>query len=116
MDMPTRKQVRNIARGLRQEGCSVKEIAEELGVSKSTVSGWVRDIMLTQAQVDRLKNKQKQYGAQNKGAQVNRKRAFNKRKLYQEEGRKRALNESTTLHLAGCMLYWAEGSNELDEM
>jgi transcriptional regulator with XRE-family HTH domain len=41
-------QERNEARRLRRdEGLSLKEIALQLGVAKSSVSHWVRDIELT---------------------------------------------------------------------
>ncbi len=43
---------------LRKKGVSVREIQKKLGVSKSTISRWVRDIQLTEEQVANLyKNK-----------------------------------------------------------
>jgi len=39
------------ARILRKEGCSVRDISQQLGVSRSTVSVWVRDIQLSDEQV-----------------------------------------------------------------
>jgi hypothetical protein len=42
------------ARLLRSEGNSIRYIAEHLAVSKSTVSLWVRDIELTQQQINHL--------------------------------------------------------------
>lgn len=37
----------NIARSLREDGVSIRDIAKRLSVSKSTVSGWCKDIVLT---------------------------------------------------------------------
>ena len=45
---------REAARLLRQDGCSVKQIAAELGVSQASVSVWVRDIQLTDEQLRAL--------------------------------------------------------------
>jgi len=48
---------RNRARILRREhGLSVRHITKVLGVSKSSVSLWVRDIELAPEQVARLKD------------------------------------------------------------
>lgn len=45
------------ARKLRRKGKSIKEIKEEVGVSKSSVSVQVRDIKLTKTQKERLSQK-----------------------------------------------------------
>jgi predicted transcriptional regulator len=45
------------ARKMRHSGFSVKEITKELGVAKSSVSVWVRDIELTKDQKIRLSEK-----------------------------------------------------------
>jgi hypothetical protein len=39
------------ARILRKGGCSVRDISQQLGVSRSTVSVWVRDIQLSEEQI-----------------------------------------------------------------
>jgi predicted transcriptional regulator len=104
-----KNETRYEARGLRQEGMSVKEIAKVLGVSRSSVSLWVRDIELTDAQKQALKDRQRLWGAQNSGAHVNREKARQVRIVSQEVGRAKA-KENRPLHHAGCMLYWAEGA------
>jgi hypothetical protein len=104
-----KRETRAQARALRQQGRSVREIAELLAVSKSSVSTWVRDIELTDTQIENLKENQRRYGAQNAGAKINQRRAEKIRIAYQAEGRARA-REGSQLHLIGCMLYWAEGA------
>ena len=104
-----KNETRYEARRLRQQGMSVKEIAITLGVSRSSISLWVRDIELTEQQKRTLKDRQRLWGAQNSGAHVNRDKARQVRVLAQEAGRTRA-KEYSPLHLAGCMLYWAEGA------
>jgi hypothetical protein len=103
-----KKAIRDKAREMRAAGRSVRDIAKELKVSVGSVSPWVRDIVLTDAQVEALRENQKRYRGQNKGSQVNRQKHLVLRKVYQEEGRTKA-REMRPLHLAGCMLYWAEG-------
>ena len=70
MTPATPKERRSSARALRRDGRSIKEIARELGAAKSTVSGWVRDIVLTPSQIERMKARQRQYGGRSKGAQT----------------------------------------------
>ncbi len=53
---------RNAARKLRAKGWSVKQIKKRLGVSRASVSVWVRDVELSQVQQDRLANRRRQGG------------------------------------------------------
>jgi transposase len=48
---------RQRARELRASGWSVKEIERHLGVSRSSVSLWVRDVQLNEEQRRRLSEK-----------------------------------------------------------
>lgn len=99
------------ARTLRSQGKSIKSIAKEIGVSPSTVSRWVKDIQLSETQLDYLKQSQKQWASQNKGAQQNKECALLTRQKFQKTGRIKA-REMDFLHMQGCMLYWAEGSKD----
>ena len=98
-----KREIRLKARDLRQQGHSIGDIALMLSLSKSTVSVWVRDIELTSLQVERLKEKNRSYGAQNKGAGTNRSNGRSQRIAFQEQGRLKA-REGRPLHLAGCRL------------
>lgn len=97
------------AKELRSQGMSVKKIAKELGVSSGSVSIWVRDIVLTPDQIDTLKSQSAIYDTQHRGAKARQEKARQQRLQYQEEGRIKA-REKNPLHMAGCMLYWAEGT------
>lgn len=97
------------ARELRRQGYSFGEIAKELGVSRSSVHNWCKDIKITSKQKKRLDNKQRQMGDNNKGALANKERGRKQRISYQQVGRKKA-QEGNYLHCIGCMLYWAEGT------
>jgi DNA-binding MarR family transcriptional regulator len=93
------------ARYLRSvEGRSVKEIAKLVGVSQSSASVWVRGIRLTDQQRASLVERAKLSRNRSRSAY------FRSRRLaYQMEGRALA-RQGDAMHVAGCMLYWAEGS------
>lgn len=101
---------RNEARRLRRDcGWPLSRIARELSVAKSTVSLWVRDIELTPEQMQVLRDANPLFNMQLRGQTRRRETARAKRLEYQREGRRLAAR-GDPLHLAGCMLYWAEGS------
>jgi hypothetical protein len=96
------------ARRLRRvDGSSLKTIAGQLGVSPSTVHGWTRDIELTAEQ--RARNLARMGQPASILAEGRRRQARAVREEHQLDGRRRA-REGDPLHLAGCMLYWAEGT------
>jgi hypothetical protein len=100
---------RSEARRLRrEEGRSIKELATLLGVSRSTISLWVRDIELTEEQYAALRWRM---GGRIEGARVNTARARERHRKAQNDGRA-AARRGDALHAAGCMLYWAEGARD----
>lgn len=111
--MAHKREVREQARQLRREGKSILEIHQMLGVAKSSVSLWVRDIKLSDEQFQYLdERKRLMMVSQNWAANANRKKFHLKRVEYQEEGRLRARERPTKLHMLGCLLYWAEGGKQ----
>lgn len=103
---------RRLARTIRrEEGAPIKEIARRVGVAPSSVSLWVRDIKLTPGQERELLRRNPAYNRQLSGTA---KQAANRRAeriAYQQDGRRLAL-EGEARHIAGCMLYWAEGEKD----
>jgi hypothetical protein len=98
------------ARRLRaDEGMPIRAIAEQLDVSKSSVSLWVRDIALTHEQQAVLLAQNPALNGQLLGMRVRRERCRLRRIEAQEHGRALA-REGDPVHRGGCMLYWAEGS------
>ena len=100
------------ANNLRGEGASIKTIAKQLGVSKSSVSIWTRNILLNEEQLQRLKESAL-LGAERgrlKSALVHR-----DRRIKLEEDAKNfgisILSEISNreLLIAGLALYWGEG-------
>ena len=85
----------------------MKEIARTVGVSSATASRWIRDIELTDEQRRVLSAHDR--GDRVAAGQRHSERARRRRAAWQAEGAQRA-RQRRPLHLAGCMLFWAEGS------
>ena len=101
------------ARGMRKAGKSVREIARQLNVSKSSVSLWVRDIILTVEQLEKLQNrliKGRELGSL-MGSLSQKRRRMDVEKEEVILGIKKLGNlSSKEFFIAGIALYWAEGS------
>jgi transposase len=99
------------ARVLRGAGKSYNAIAAELGVSKSSVSVWCRDVVLTDQQRAALVLPSEQ--ARLKRAAATRAGRIRRTQLIQQEAAAEigALSERE-LFLVGVALYWAEGSKQ----
>lgn len=100
---------KNEAIELRKQGLSMKEISKELQVSQSSVSLWVRDIVLTPEQILKLSANNPIINRQLSGAKTKSNNARLKRLEFQLKGKNKA-KEGNLLHQAGCLLYWAEGT------
>jgi predicted transcriptional regulator len=101
------------AQKLRKQGFSVKQIEKKLGVSRSAVSLWVRDIVLTEKQLTKLYGNRKT-GAL-KGSIIAAVKKIEKRRALVEKFRKEGKKEVANLSkrdkfIAGIALYFAEGS------
>jgi hypothetical protein len=116
--MRAKRSEREAARRLRVSGMPLKRIAAEVGVSASSVHAWTADIELTEEQ--KAFNRSGPGGPQN--PELVRKRAAawaarcrQTRLAWQEEGRE-AARWRDPLHLAGCILYWAEGAKNRNQV
>ncbi|HNQ49926.1 MAG TPA: hypothetical protein PLP56_02125 [Candidatus Omnitrophota bacterium] len=100
------------ARALRAQGWSIREISLKIHCAKSSVSGWVSDIPLTSAQIDRLDSKQDR-GRAKAANHPNSPKAVWYR--FREDIKRRAAREipiqcsAAMLRVLGAGLYWAEG-------
>jgi hypothetical protein len=94
---------------------SIKEIARTVGVSKASVSVWVRDIELTREQHEALRLANPAYNGQRAGQLARSERAALLRRAYQSEGCCLA-RRGDPFHAAGCMLLWAEGSRRRNQV
>lgn len=84
-----------------------------LGVARSSVSRWVRDVELGEAE-ERALVERARLGplvAARRKADV----AREARRTWQQQGR-RLVHERDASYVAGCMLYWAEGSKQRNSL
>ena len=102
-----------LARKLRKEGLSMKEISERLKVSKGSVSLWCSDIRLTKRQIQKLHDKMVRgsYEGRLKGTQMQKER---KQRIIEECLTKAKIDIATLgereMFVAGLGLYWGEGA------
>ena len=106
---------KNIALKLRQKGESIKGIAEKLGISKSTISLWCRDIELSAKQIQKLHERMLVGSLKGriKGARTQYERRLQKIENFRKQGiiDIGKLSERDFL-LSGLTLYWGEGSKK----
>jgi hypothetical protein len=108
-------QERTDAIRLRRQGESIKAIARRLGVSVASVSTWVAGVELTTAQRARLSRNIGMHPSQRR-ARALRSDVFRvRRAAAQLDGRLYA-RAGDPLHVAGCMLYWAEGDKQRNQV
>ena len=84
----------------------MKQIAAQLGVSPGTVHAWTHDIRIRPEHEERNRSL-----ARRDVADQWRKKNRERRRGYQLAGKDRA-GQRDPLHIAGCMLYWAEGAKQ----
>lgn len=101
------------AQKLRRNGLSIKSIASKLEVSKSSVSIWCKNIILTKKQRDVLLKNSIIAGYKGRllGAMMNKKKKEKIISFYRLKGKKEINKLSRKNFLiAGLALYWGEGS------
>jgi len=89
---------------LRREGHSIRDIATRLRVSVGSVSVWVRDVVLSDAQLAALAYVPRSHA----GAEAMRSKALGQRAMWQQTGRKLYATQGKQ-YAFGCALYWGEG-------
>ncbi|MFH0790756.1 MAG: hypothetical protein V2A64_03910 [Candidatus Omnitrophota bacterium] len=100
------------ARLLREHGCSIREIARKINCAKSSVSGWVRDISLTDEQIRRLKSNQDKGRAKaaNHPNSPKQAQARIRNEIIKFRAKEIPAQYSVDLlKIVGSALYWAEG-------
>lgn len=114
-----KSELRLKAREMRSKGESVKVIAKTLGVSKGTVSLWVRDIILSVEQLERLHHRLITGGelGRLKGSLMQKERRLKVIEHCRKWGiRKIGRLSEKEFFLTGIALYWAEGTKKKREV
>ncbi|MCX6717148.1 MAG: helix-turn-helix domain containing protein [Candidatus Taylorbacteria bacterium] len=95
---------------LRKQGKSIKEIAKILLVTKSSVSLWVRNIVLTKEMLEHLKENQYSFKVIENRRQARLINENDKRESFMIQAGKDIHSISyEKLKIVGAILYWAEG-------
>ncbi|OGY97577.1 MAG: hypothetical protein A2855_00245 [Candidatus Liptonbacteria bacterium RIFCSPHIGHO2_01_FULL_57_28] len=101
------------ARFLRAKGMSIKDIAQELNISKSTASAWCADIVLSTAQLRELQKKRVSRGQAGRlaGAMFHKKKKQARMKFFWDQGLKDTKKlGSRDFLMVGLGLYMGEGN------
>lgn len=99
------------ARKLRLKGQSIGSISKELKVAKSSVSNWVRDIVLTKRQKEKLTQNGFSVSAVEKRRTNRINNTLLKHKVVVDRAKEDIISLSTNdLFLIGVALYWGEGN------
>lgn len=98
---------------LRSAGFSYNQIAEKLGVSKGTIHAWLKGC------INEEENSDIRLGLQCRASKIKGEKASRlarkKREEWQNNGKITA-RAKTSMHVAGCMLYWAEGGKHRNQL
>ena len=101
------------ARELRLSGRSLAEINHELNVPRSTLSNWLKDIVLTEKQMSDLKERIKSKvsrGRLNATLILKSRRIFREKRIFDEAKREFPKLVKNSFFVSGLSLYWAKGS------
>ena len=100
-----------MARKLRTVGHSIGEIATKLGVARSSVSVWVRDVKLGENQLKEISQKSIAIAVIERRRATRLARENYRRQLVVDRAKQDIVNISgKSLFFVGIALYWAEGS------
>ena len=97
---------------LRLQGATYGQIRRSLGVSKSTLSDWLRNLPLTREQMELLsinRERAKDLGREKFRITYKKKKLKRLRSVYKEQWDKFIPLSENELFLAGVFLYWGEG-------
>ncbi len=107
---------RHLAIKLRKKGESYKKISKELGIPKSTLNSWFKDLVWS----NNIKGKLTEKARRTSKKRIRRVIKTNRARWakYREEHRVEAIKEfskfkNNRLFIAGVMLYWGEGDQNL---
>lgn len=108
-----KRKERDRARVLRKQGVSIRDISKELGVSKASVSVWVRDVVLSATQRSALTANGYSVGAIEK-RRINRIANTQRRHRVVMDTAKEKIKTLSKheLLLVGAALYWGEGGKK----
>lgn len=103
---------RQIALSLRKKGMSYSQIKKKLGISKSTLSYWLRDYPLSKQRINELRGRS-EARIEKYRETMRKKRETRLLKFYGEEKDNILPFSDRDLAIAGLFLYWGEGAKTM---
>lgn len=103
------------AREMRLFGLSLSEIHKETSIPISTLSSWLGDITLNEAQSASLKERvssSMKRGRFNSSIAIRSKRVFQEKKAFDEAEREFSTHSNDPFFMTGLSLYWASGARK----
>ena len=105
-------EIKEKAKNMRRDGMSLGDIAKSLGINKSTLSFWCKDIILTQSAIKKIETKGKIKSVRGllRYSEFKRKERMERNVLQKQEGaEKLGLLSNRDVLMVGLGLYWGEG-------
>lgn len=96
----------------RKDGASIRDLAHQFSIPKSTISYWCKDIVLSQRQIHNLQEKCRQAGSAKCIELGERQRKDRLKRIahrYKEAAQEISHISDRDLHMIGLGLYWGEG-------
>ena len=112
MSMQHDQIIKNSVRQFRTKGLSLGQIWEKTGVPKTTIRSWIKDIKLSQKQLDELKSKTQKALQEGRIRKQNQDKALklnNEKKLFHKGIVSVGSLNNRDFLIAGIALYWGEG-------
>lgn len=105
-----KKNEKDKAIDLRKKGISMGEIAQQLNVSKSTVSYWVRDIILSEAEVKKIQsNSHSRLAIERRRTSRMDRHALERQIITRKALEEAKTHKNNSLWCVAVALYWGEG-------
>ena len=101
--------LRVVARRMRQEGRSYREIRAVVPVSKSTLSLWLKDVPISEEQRALLKQMTNDAG-QRRATALRARRMATEKRIWKDAAAEVGVLSQRDIWIAGVVAYWAEGS------
>jgi hypothetical protein len=104
---------RYVARGMRASGSSYGEIQRLIPVAKSTLSGWLRDVSISDTRRDAIEERRK---AKDNHCDTQWRRRLEIEQIREEAADFAAAHLTDPFFVAGVVMYWAEGSKTRNDL
>ena len=104
--------IKEVAKKMRESGLSLGDISKKLNVTKSTLSFWCKDIVLSESVINKIKTKGKIKSVRGllRYSESKRKERMVRNSLQREEGAKMlGVLSHRDILMIGLGLYWGEG-------